>query len=58
MILAGAIGLVWVARIVLIAASIRHRIVLGSRSYDGPPEPAPFLSVLVAAKHGADTREA
>ena len=57
MILAGAIGLVWVARIVLIAASIRHRIVLGSRSYDGPPEPAPFLSVLVAAKDEEDNIE-
>lgn len=42
--------LVWAVRAVALWRMSGKRCVVGSHSYDGPPSPAPFVSVVVAAK--------
>jgi glycosyltransferase involved in cell wall biosynthesis len=44
------VGLLWLSRHREISRSSRTQPKLSSRSYDGPPSPAPPISVLVAAK--------
>ena len=48
--LLGLAGLVWTSRHREVSRSAREQIPLSSTSFDGPPDPAPRLSVLVAAK--------
>ncbi len=48
--LAGFIGLIWLARAVAIEFALRRRIVLHSKSYPGPPKPAPRVSIVLAAR--------
>jgi len=48
--LLGLIALVWTTRHVEISRARRQQIPLSSRSYDGPPPDAPFVSVLIAGK--------
>ncbi len=48
--LAAGLGIVWLCRFVAVGVVLRNRAVLGSRSYDSPPERAPRLSVILAAK--------
>lgn len=55
--LSGIIGVVWLVRCLAMDRFIRRREVLRSDSYDGPPNPAPRLSVLVAAKDEQDNIE-
>ncbi|HUU85884.1 MAG TPA: glycosyltransferase family 2 protein [Phycisphaerae bacterium] len=50
LILLGLIAVVWLTRHAAISSARRREPVLSSRSYDGPPEQAPRISVLVAAK--------
>ncbi len=54
---AGLIAVVWIGRYIAIRTAIRKRIMLSSRSYDSPPDPAPKVSVLVAAKDEEDNIE-
>ncbi len=42
--------IVWVARLAMLGPILRGRQILRSDSYAGPPEPAPRVSVVVAAK--------
>ncbi len=56
--LAGFIGTVWLVRVVAIHRALGRRQILGSRSYDGPPDRPPLVSVVVAAKDEEDTIEA
>jgi glycosyltransferase involved in cell wall biosynthesis len=49
-VLCGLIGVVWATRHLEISRVRRTERVLSSGSHDGPPEPAPRVSVLVAAK--------
>lgn len=44
------VGLVWAKRLVEAGSILRKRSILHSGSYDAPPNPAPRVSVLVAAK--------
>ncbi|MHC4695599.1 MAG: glycosyltransferase family 2 protein [Planctomycetota bacterium] len=55
---AGFVGTVWLVRVVAIHLALGKRQVLGSRSYDGPPDNPPRISVLVAAKDEEDNIEA
>ncbi len=50
MVLAAGLALVWIGRLFVVRAVASRRAVLGSRSYDGAPNPAPKVSVVVAAK--------
>jgi len=52
------VALVWATRHLEISRACRRQRVLSSRSYPGPPEPAPRISVLVAAKDEEDNIEA
>lgn len=56
-IVAAMIAMVWIGRYFAIRAVILKRIMLSSNSYDGPPDPAPKVSVLVAAKDEEDNIE-
>jgi chlorobactene glucosyltransferase len=56
--LAGVIGLVWIARVFVVAWMVRRRRVLDSHSYDGPPADPPRISVIVAAKDEQENIEA
>ena len=47
---AAAAGLVWGACLVRLGSAMRRRCIVGSGTYDGPPHPAPSISVVVAAK--------
>jgi len=58
LILAGLVGSVWLARTVGVRVVLNRRQVLSSRTYDGPPVPAPRISVLVAARDEEDNIEA
>lgn len=53
-VLAGGIGLVWLVRLVTIGSVLRRRCVLTPAAYQGPPENAPRVSVLVAARDEED----
>jgi chlorobactene glucosyltransferase len=46
----GLVALVWVTRHLAVSAAVRDERPLSSAAYDSPPEPAPRVSVLVAAK--------
>jgi glycosyltransferase involved in cell wall biosynthesis len=48
--LAAAVGLGWLLAHFAVRTILASRVVLGSRSYDGPPCPAPRISVVLAAK--------
>lgn len=58
LLLAVVIGLVWLVRLANVGRILRKRQVLSSHSYDGPPENAPKVSVLVAAKDEEGSIEA
>jgi glycosyltransferase involved in cell wall biosynthesis len=45
------LALVWLVRLVAISRFMRRRVLLSSSSHSGPPDPAPKLSVLVAARN-------
>jgi len=47
---AAFIGLIWVVRALVLEVSLRNRQVLGERTYDAPPRPAPRVSIILAAK--------
>ena len=51
------VGLVWAMRLVEAASILRQRFILHSGSSDAPPNPAPRVSVLVAAKDEQDNIE-
>ncbi len=51
------VGLVWAIRLVVAGPILRKRSILCSSSYDGAPNPAPRVSVLVAAKDEKDNIE-
>jgi chlorobactene glucosyltransferase len=57
-ILAGGIGLVWLVRLVSLVPVLRRRCVLKPRAYEGPPQNAPRISILVAARDEEDHIEA
>ena len=57
-VLAGGIGLVWIVRLVTIGPVLRRRCVLKPDAFQGPPENAPRVSVLVAARDEEDNIEA
>ncbi len=56
-VLAGGIGLVWLIRLVTIGSVLRRRCVLKPDAFQGPPENAPRVSVLVAARDEEDNIE-
>ena len=47
---AALIALVWVVRALVLETSLRNRQVLGERTYSGPPQPAPRVSIILAGK--------
>lgn len=49
-VLAGIVGIVWIIRFANTGRILRKRQILSSTSYDHPPDPAPKVSVVVAAK--------
>ena len=51
------VGLVWAVRLAMLGSILRKRSILHSASYDGPPEPSPRVTVLVAAKDEEDNIE-
>ncbi len=51
------VGLVWLIRLVFVGRSSKTKFRLSPNSYDGPPDPAPKLSVIVAAKDEQDNIE-
>jgi chlorobactene glucosyltransferase len=52
--LAGGIGLFWLVRYNATRSVVRKRRVLSARSYPGPPEDPPKVSVIVAARDEQD----
>lgn len=56
-VLAGGIGLVWLVRLVTIGPVLRRRCVLKPDAFQGPPENAPRVSILVAARDEEDNIE-
>jgi glycosyltransferase involved in cell wall biosynthesis len=56
--LAVLVGLQWLLRLVMLTIERRQRFVLRSDSHPTPPESAPHLSMLVAAKDEQDNIEA
>ncbi|MGB2987099.1 MAG: glycosyltransferase family 2 protein [Phycisphaerae bacterium] len=56
--LAVVIGLVWLVRYAKMGRILRKRKVLSSHSYNDPPEDAPKVSILIAAKDEEDNVEA
>ena len=44
------VGLLWVARAVILETALRNRQVLGERTHDAPPKPSPRVSIILAAK--------
>ena len=57
-ILAGGIGLVWLVRLLSLVPILRRRCILKPRAYQGPPQNAPRISILVAARDEEDNIEA
>jgi cellulose synthase/poly-beta-1,6-N-acetylglucosamine synthase-like glycosyltransferase len=49
-VLLGATAIIWASRHAAISQGKRENTPLTSRSYSGPPAPAPMVSVLIAAK--------
>ncbi len=47
---AALIALIWVVRALVLETSLRNRHVLGERTYSGPPDPAPRVSIILAGK--------
>lgn len=56
-VLAGGIGLVWLVRLLSLVPVLRRRCVLKPRAYHGPPQNAPRVSILVAARDEEDNIE-
>jgi len=56
-ILAGGVGLVWFVRLVTIGSVLRRRRVLKPDAFRGPPQDAPRVSILVAARDEEDNIE-
>jgi len=56
-VLAGGIGLIWLVRLVTIGSVLRRRCVLKPDAFQGLPENAPLVSVLVAARDEEDNIE-
>ncbi|MCH8147553.1 MAG: glycosyltransferase [Planctomycetes bacterium] len=57
LVLGVVVGLVWAIRLVVAGPILRKRAILRSSSYDAAPNPAPRVSVLVAAKDEEDNIE-
>ncbi|MCH7592235.1 MAG: glycosyltransferase [Planctomycetes bacterium] len=56
--LAAVLGGVWIYQSIILGRVVSERQRLGADTYDGPPTPAPRLSVLVAAKDEESNIEA
>ena len=56
--LAAVVGGVWIYQSFILARVVSERQQLRADTYDGPPTPAPKLSVLVAAKDEESNIEA